>query len=105
MMKVHIEGNPKEILGSIIEVNPEGELKLGLTGTCMETATIEDLFEREVLFRDYLMEGFFKFYLKANVKPNGLELLVKGTGGNREQYLGAHFKFMFKQVGHDATAL
>ncbi|MES9942504.1 MAG: hypothetical protein ABW104_20880 [Candidatus Thiodiazotropha sp. 6PLUC2] len=104
MMKVHIDGNPNELLESIIEVNPEGELKLGLTGICMETATIEDLFEREVLFRDYLMEGFVKFYLKATVRPNGLELFVKGTGGNREQYLGAHFKFMFKQVGHDATA-
>ncbi len=104
MIRLLAKGNTNEI-ASLVFQEPEETDKLyfGFTGATVDACRRDQVFESEVLFKDYLMEGFVKFKVRALHSSEGLVLEIYGLGSNRDKFLEPYIKSIIKDLGFEVV--
>lgn len=94
-----IEGDCREALARIFETGEDGHLAFGWNGRSLAPAKLDDLAPGPVGFRDYLMEGFVFYEIRAEDRTSACQLSIRGRGSNRDKYIRAHFQHIIKSAG------
>ena len=81
-----VVGQYEELLRKIFRCDANGHIEFGMAHSIGPANGIEALVNR-IEFRDYIMEGFVKYFLRVVPVANGLQLEIELTGMNRDKYV------------------
>lgn len=98
MPTITIEGDSRTVLARIFETGDDGHLAFGWNGRSLAPAKLDDLTPGPVGFRDYLMEGFVFYEIRAEDRTSACLLNIRGRGSNRDKYLRSHFRHFIKSA-------
>ncbi|MEW8525915.1 MAG: hypothetical protein AB2552_23025 [Candidatus Thiodiazotropha endolucinida] len=101
MSILQIQGDPKTIVDTLFSVDDDGRIVFGSGATSIEATSLEILESKSVMFRDYVMEGFVKYELFFCRQNSAIQLRVKLTGTNRDQYVIPQLKWHVNQAGYE----
>lgn len=77
----------------------DGKIQFGFGGVSKAKAMPQELLEREIEFRDYIMEGFISYFVKASRSESGLIVSIRKMGSNRDQHLDWFVEQYFESQG------
>ncbi len=90
-------------LPRLFEAGADGHLRFGGSGISLHPATQADLLAGSVRFRDYLMEGFLTYRVRAESLSSGCLLHVEGEGSNRDRFIGPQVQSFIGAAGLAST--
>jgi hypothetical protein len=94
-----IDGDADRLLVSLCPIDDKGRITFGFDGHTQMPATQDQLLAGWVLMIDYIMEGFVTYYLSAERTGDGLRLLVRKTGTNRDKWIDSSIAHYLKSLG------
>ncbi len=101
ILTFHIDGDSEELLRELFREDSRGGVLFGPVGS----SPVSRVGLREwARFRDYLMEGFVTFELRASPDETGLTLEVRPMGGSRDRYLESHVRWVLGSAGYVVRA-
>jgi hypothetical protein len=80
----YIAGDSEALLAMLCPIDEGGHIRFGFSGRTRTPADHSQLFAESVEIIDYLMEGFVPYLLSAERTAEGLRLVVKKIGTNRD---------------------
>jgi hypothetical protein len=81
----YVAGDSGTLLAILCPIDEGGHIRFGFSGRSRTPTDYSRLFEGSVEIIDYLMEGFVPYLLSAERTGEGLRLVVKKTGTNRDE--------------------
>jgi hypothetical protein len=81
----HVAGDPDILLTMLCPIDERGYIRFGFSGHSRTPSNHNQLLEGSVEIIDYLMEGFVPYLLSAKQTGEGLRLVVRKTGTNRDE--------------------
>jgi hypothetical protein len=81
----HVGGEPDALIEVIFPADDHGHLLFGFSGRSRVPSYRSRLFSGEVEISDYLMEGFVPYKVSVTRENDGLVILVRKTGTNRDE--------------------
>jgi hypothetical protein len=81
----HVAGDPDMLLAMVCPIDEKGHILFGFSGRSRAPSDHDRLLTGSVEIIDYLMEGFVPYLLSAERTGEGLRLVVRKTGTNRDQ--------------------
>jgi hypothetical protein len=87
MLTSYLVSSEHDPLTELFLQEENGKLAFGLYGESKECVTPHDVLVREIQIRDYVMEGFITYFVKAERSDKGLLISIRKTGSNRDQHL------------------
>jgi hypothetical protein len=81
----HITGDPDTLLAMLCPIDDGEHILFGFSGRSRTPSGYSRLFAESVEIIDYLMEGFVPYLLSAERTGDGLRLIVRKTGTNRDE--------------------
>jgi len=94
-----LEGDCRSALARLFKADAEGRLRFGWSGHSLQAATLDDLLSGPVRFRDYIMEGFLTYGIRAEDSAPGCVLHFQGEGSNRDWSIGPQARHFIKAAG------
>jgi hypothetical protein len=97
-----VSGEYHNLLAILFPPAPEGRVSFGWATS---TEPIPDLVRLAdwTPFRDYIMEGFVFYSVRARAMPSGLSLEVRLKGSNRDRYVAPSVKDYIRWAGLEAV--
>jgi hypothetical protein len=80
----HIAGDPDALLATICPIDEDGHILFGFAGRSRTPGDHDRLLTGSVEIVDYVMEGFVPYLLSAERTREGLKLVVRKSGTNRD---------------------
>lgn len=99
-----VHGEYGDLLARLFAPTDDGRITFGWATSAGQVPEAASLAEW-TLFRDYIMEGFVFYSIRARAVPTGLALEVRLTGSNRDQYVGPTVRQYLKWAGLVADSL
>jgi hypothetical protein len=84
-MAFHVAGDPDMLLAMLCPIDERGHILFGFSCRSRTPSNQNRLLTGSVEIIDYLMEGFVPYRLSAERTSEGLRLLVRKTGTNRDE--------------------
>src|SRR5215208_763089 len=84
-MAFHVAGDPDMLLATLCPIDERGHILFGFSGRSRTPGDHDRLYTGSVEIIDYLMEGFVPYLLSAERTSEGLRLVVRKTGTNRDE--------------------
>jgi hypothetical protein len=81
----YVAGDSETLLAMLCPIDEGGHIRFGFSGRSRTPSDHSQLFAGSVEIIDYLMEGFVPYLLSAERTGEGLRLVVKKTGTNRDE--------------------
>lgn len=95
----------RDPLNDLFHQLENGRLSFGLSGESKSSAVAQDVLAQEVEIRDYVMEGFVSYFVRAKRQDSGLLISIRKTGSNRDQHLDWAIEHYIKSQGCSATRI
>lgn len=96
-----IHANRDDCSRLLIRHDQNGHLRLGSAKSHSVVQSIEGLADW-VWFADYIMEGFVRYELRVREVPAAIELDVRCSGSNRDQYVVVSLLRYIRDAGLNA---
>jgi hypothetical protein len=80
----YIVGDPEALLAVLCPVDAAGFIAFGFSGRSRGPSGHHQLLAGSVEIIDYLLEGFVPYWLSAERLRDGIRLIVRKTGTNRD---------------------
>jgi hypothetical protein len=81
----YVTGDPDALLATLCPIDDAGFMLFGFAGRSRKPSEYGQLFAGSVEIVDYLMEGFVPYLLMADRRSDGIRLIVRKTGTNRDE--------------------
>lgn len=81
----HVAGDPDTLLAMLCPLDEGGHILFGFSGHSRTPSDHSRLISEPVEIIDYLLEGFVPYLLSAERTSEGLKLVVRKTGTNRDE--------------------
>ena len=94
-----LEADCRPALALLFEADADGRLRFGWYGVSLQPATHADLLAGPVRFRDYIMEGFLTYSVRAEDLSPGCLLRFEGEGSNRDWSIGPQARHFIGAAG------
>ncbi len=97
-----VTGDYHELLPRLFSAAPDGRVSFGWATS---TEPIPDLarLAEWTAFRDYIMEGFVFYSIRARAVPSGLALELRLTGSNRDEHVAPSIRQYIRWAGLEAV--
>lgn len=82
-----------------LQVDDQLHLRFGWTGQSISTGDRTDLTERQVRFRDYIMEGFLAYSIQLSDSGTGCRMQIDGEGSSRDWSIRPQVRHYIKAAG------
>ena len=99
-MAFDLHGDPDDILSRLFHTD-EGRIRFGFAGCTKAAASLDQLWGDGVEIRDYIMEGFVTYRVRADKTGDGVRLEVQKLGTNRDLYVDACARHYIQSLGID----
>jgi hypothetical protein len=96
----HLHGDPDAILSRLFHGDGD-HLQFGFRGRTQTPASLAQVWSDGVAIRDYIMEGFVTYRVRADRAGHGVRLEVQKLGMNRDQYVDACVRHYIQSLGVD----
>lgn len=100
MTVFHLRGEPEAIVNRLFHAD-EGHLRFGSAGRTTTPASLVQVWGDGVEIRDYIMEGFVKYRIRAEKTTDGVQLEVQKFGTNRDQHVDSSVKHYIRSLGFE----
>jgi hypothetical protein len=98
-----IEGDCRAALARLFEAEQDGRLRFGWSGHSLRHAEHDDLLAGTVRFRDYIMEGFLAYDVRAEDLGPGCLLSIRGERSNRDRFVRPQVRHFITTAGLTIT--
>jgi hypothetical protein len=100
---VEVSSDRSHVLQNAFSLDNQGHICFGMAARSSNSKKMADLFEGQVEFIDYVMEGFVTYQLQLRERPNCVVFELTKSGTNRDQYLESHLRWYLRILGLDHT--
>ncbi len=83
----HVAGDPETLLATLFPIDGDGFIRFGFSARSRGPSDRSDLLDGSVEIVDYLMEGFVTYLLSVERASDGIRLIVRKTGTNRDEHV------------------
>ena len=98
-----IAGDPDRLLETLFPIDGDGFIRFGFSAHSRTPGDRLDLLEGPVEFLDYLMEGFVTYLVSAEREADGIRLVVRKTGSNRDEHVDWFVRKYISSMGLEVT--
>jgi hypothetical protein len=98
-----VEGECRAALSRLFEADQDGHLRFGWSGHSLRPTGHDDLLAGPVRFRDYIMEGFLTYDIRAEDLEPGCLLSIRGEGSGRDQFIRPQVRHFITAAGLTIT--